>query len=192
MRYAIRYLSIAGLSLAAVFAPAQAGGETDRIDIILSYVEERAAGESDAAYKRGDFPRATQNLRFRNRVMPEYELVATDLIWMLLNIQYYDEMLAACQRFRVENPTNPDAGLPEAQFYWQKRAFARIPPILEPMLTVGKTPHPNTFRVLAHAYTRLGFHADSVRIWELYLKDAPDDAAAKRNLSRAKDKVRGN
>ena len=191
MRYAIRYLSIAGLSLAAVFVPAQAGDETDRIDIILSYVEERAAGESDAAYKRGDFPRATQNLRFRNRVLPEYELVATDLIWMLLNIQYYDEMLAACKRFRVENPTNPDAGLMEAQFYWQKRAFARIPSILEPMLTVGKTPHANTFRVLANSYSRLGFYADSVRVWELYLKQSPDDAAAKKNLNRAKDKVLG-
>ena len=191
MRFAIRCLSVAGLSLVAMYVPAQAGGETERIDVIMSYVEGRAADEADAAFDRGDFPRATQVLRFRNRVLPDYELVATDLVWMLLSVQYYDEMLATGKRFRLENPTNPDAGLMEAQFYWQKRAFARIPSILEPMLTVGKTPHANTFRVLANSYSRLGFYADSVRVWELYLKQSPDDAAAKKNLNRAKDKVLG-
>ncbi|MCH7904050.1 MAG: hypothetical protein IH944_05715 [Armatimonadetes bacterium] len=191
MRFVIRCLSIAGLSVAAIYVPAQAGDETNRIDVIMSYVEGRAADEADAAFNRGDFPQATQVLRFRNRVLPNYELVATELFWMLLSVQYYDEMLATGKRLRLENPTNPDAGLPEAEFFWQRKLYARIPPILEPMLTVGKTPHANTFRVLAHAYSKLGFHADSVRVWKKYLEIAPDDAAAKRNLSRARDKVRG-
>jgi hypothetical protein len=85
------------------------------------------------------------------------------------------------------NPQDPDAAFPEANFYFMKKAFAKVPVLLEPAIV--KKPHPNSYRILAHAYDRLKMYGDSKRVWQLYLKRFPDDGAAKQNLKRVSDKL---
>ena len=165
------------VATAAIPAVAQ-DGEPDerRIGQIMQFVEDRAAMETDAWYhEEGDYPRAIQVLRFRSRLRPHDEVIDTDLIWMLGNIKYEGERLAVATRFRLENPDNPDRGLPEAQVLWEYRMYFKIPPILEADIMRDPPPHGNTFRMIGHAYSRLGFHVDALRVWNQYLKHDPDD-----------------
>ena len=94
---------------------------------------------------------------------------------MLGNVKYEGERLAVAKRFRLENPDNPDRGLPEAQVYWGYRMYFKIPPILEDDIMRDPPPHGNTFSMIGNAYSRLGFHEDALRVWNQYLKHDPDD-----------------
>jgi hypothetical protein len=110
---------------------------------------------------------------------------------MLGNIELYDEQLAVAVEFRRNNPKYPDAPLPEAEFYFLKRAYAKVPNLLEAQLKLKPAPHPNVFRTLAHSYEKLSYFADSKRVWEAYLRSYPGDDAAKRNMERVTKKLRG-
>ena len=147
-----------------------------RVAQIMRYVESRADDETVGWYQDdGDYPRAIQNLRFRWRLRPWDEEISTDLIWMLGNIEYEGERLAVAMRYRKENPDNPDRGLPEAQVYFEFRMYFKIPSILEEDILRDPPPHGNTFRMIGHSYSRLGFHEDALRVWNQYLKHDQDD-----------------
>ncbi|MCH8979527.1 MAG: hypothetical protein IH945_09850 [Armatimonadetes bacterium] len=170
-------LTIALIGVAVMPVVAQEGEpDEDRIKEIMWYVEARAEAETVSWYRDdGDYPRAIQNLRYRWRLRPWDEEISTDLIWMLGNIKYEGERLAVAMRFRKENPDNPDRGLPEAQVYWEHKMYFKIPPILEEDILRDPRPHGNTFRMIGHSYSRLGFHEDALRVWNQYLKHDPDD-----------------
>jgi uncharacterized membrane protein YukC len=97
------------------------------------------------------------------------------------NIEQYDEELATYIRYRKQNPTDPDRTLPEAQFYYLKRSYAKVIDLLEP---IDKTKcHPNVWRMLATSYKKQKMFADSKRVWQAYIALHPDDLQAKRNLA---------
>ena len=147
-----------------------------RVAEIMAYVESRAANETNTWYQDvGDYPLAIQNLRFRLRLRPWDEEIGTNLIWMLGNIEYEGERLAVAMRYRKENPDNPDRGLAEAQVYFEYRMYFKVPPILEDDIMRDPPPHGNTFRMIGHSYSRLGFHEDALRVWNQYLEHDPDD-----------------
>ncbi|MBX7136035.1 MAG: hypothetical protein K1X67_25475 [Fimbriimonadaceae bacterium] len=161
---------------------------SNRLDQIWDAADERLVRQIDVWFKDGDYPRIIQLLQFRNELYPQDYEVATDLGWMLENVEDDEAAVAVYKRFRARNPGEKDAPYPEANYYFMKREFAKVPPLIEP--TIAKDPHANSYRILAHSYERMERYAESVRVWESYLKLHPDDGAAKNNLERVKGKLK--
>lgn len=149
----------------------------------------RISTEKNELFSDGEFPLAIHILSWEIEWRPnDYESV-TDLGWMYGNIERWDLELATYIRFRKAFPEWAEAYYPEAQFYFNKRVFKPVVTLLEPTLAFDVKPHPNSYRILAHSYDRLGFYKESLQTWEAYLKLAPDDAAAKVNRDKVKNKV---
>lgn len=164
--------------------------DSRRMAEIWDAVRTRLERQSDAWFDDGDYPRAVNSLRVMNTLWPnEYE-VATDLGWLLFSTEELDEELAVYVRFRKDNSKDPDASWPEANFYFRKKLYGKVPPLLEPSVSMKKHPHPNSYRILAHSYERLGLLKDSKRIWEALLMLVPSDEPAKNNLRRVENKLR--
>lgn len=177
----------------SAFAQAQAkepSTEEVRRSVIWDAAYNRLSDQSDLWFDDGDFPRIIQSLRFAYALYPNDYEVATNLGWMLQNIELHNEAIVVYTSFRRQNPNDPDASWPEANFWFRQGAYAKIPPILEPSIRLAQKPHPNTFRTLAHSYDRLKLFSDSVRVWRALIKLTPDDLTAKRNLERVEGKMR--
>ncbi len=181
---------VAGITALALSALALAqASPTDRQAAIWNEVETQMVQYVDSHFHEGDFPRVIQVLRFRYAMHPgDYE-VMSDLGWMLENTERHDEALSMYIRYRQTFPQRADAAYAEAEFYFRKKAYAKIPPLLEPELR--KVLPPNMYRVLAHSYERLGRLQDSMRVWDRYIGLAPEDQTAKNNRERVRGKIQG-
>lgn len=161
--------------------------QDERQQAIFDAYDSRIVNQTDRWFNDGDFPRCIQILRINHELKPfDYE-ITTDLGWMLGNIERPDEELQIYIDYRKAYPNYKDAALPEATFYFLKKMYDKIPPILEPKLDMK--PHPNNFRVLAHAYEKTGRLAESKATWEKYIKLMPGDDTAKNNLNRVIKKL---
>lgn len=162
-----------------------------RVDAIWNVAVDRINAQTDIWFEDGDFPRVINICKVMYSLYPADYEVATNLGWMLENIEKWDEALAVYIKYRSENPKDPDAAWPEANFYYMKKAYQKVPPILEPTMKMSRKPHPNSFRTLAHAYERMNQLQDSKRVWQAMIQTFPDDAPAKNNLNRVEKKLRG-
>ncbi len=160
----------------------------DRTKLIWDSVHSQLETQIDIWFEKGEFPKVVQLLRVQNLCEPSDYEVATNLGWMLENIEQWDEALSVYVRFRKQNPNDPDSAFPEANFYFAKKAYAKVPPLLE--TSIPMNPQPNAYRTLAHSYDKMNMYADAKRIWESYLKRFPDDGAAKVNLTKVTNKLR--
>lgn len=158
-----------------------------RQDVIWDVAHNRFVDQLDYWFEDGDFPRCVQLLRIMADLDPDDYDVATDLGWMLENIELDDEALAVYVRFRKDNPKDADAAFPEANYYFNQGLYAKVPSLLEGSLSMR--PHPNSYRILAHAYEKMGQLGDCRRIWSTYLKVNPADETAKANLRRVEGKL---
>lgn len=179
-----RAVSSAPTQLATLPVPKDA-----RIAEIWEAASDRLDRQQDVWFDAGDFPVVVQSLRVQASLRPSDYEVWTNLGWMQENIELYEDALATYIRFRNLNPTDPDRALPEAVYYDRKRLYAKIPSLLEPVLT--QKSHPNNFRLLARAYERQGMLKDSKRVWDRYIAIAPADLTAKVNLARVERKLAG-
>lgn len=162
--------------------------QNERQKAIDNAILNRISVQNDFWFDDGDYPRIIQLHRFAYEFAPsDYEL-ATNLGWMYGNLQMHAEELAIYTRFRRENQlTLADATFPEANFYFFRKAYAKVPPLLEGSLKLK--PHPNTYRILAHSYDRMGMMKDCVRVWSAYVKVYPQDPKGPVNLKRAEEKL---
>ncbi len=158
-----------------------------RQDAIWDVAHNRFVDQLDYWFEDGDFPRCVQLLRIMADLDPHDYNVVTDLGWMLENIEMDDEALAVYVRFRKDNPKSADASFPEANYYFGQKLYAKVPALLEG--TLAMKPHANSFRILAHAYEKMGQLSDCKRIWTTYLKVNPADETAKVNLRRVEGKL---
>ncbi|MBN8689662.1 MAG: hypothetical protein J0L72_02590 [Armatimonadetes bacterium] len=173
-----------GLTLVAT-ASAQSADEREQ-DIMFA-AHDAMSEQVDVWFHGTDFPRCIQLLYFQYEIdQHDYEL-ATNLGWLLESTDRHNEALAIYIRYRKDNLTDPDAALPEAQYYFMRKAYAKVPPLVEPAL--AKNPHPNMYRILAHSYEKMGMLGDCLRIWNKYLALNPSDLAAKKNRDRVKQKL---
>lgn len=186
-----RFWGILALGLVAGCAMATAQNGSKRVDAIWDYAVDRINRQTDDWFDNGDFPRVINLVRVMYALYPEDYEIATNLGWMLENVQKWDEALAVYIKFRTENPKDPDAAWPEANFYFSKKLYQKVPPILEPTLKMAAHPHPNSYRTLAHAYERMDQLADAQRIWKMYIRLAPSDEPARNNLARVEKRLRG-
>ncbi|MBX3118242.1 MAG: hypothetical protein KF784_04195 [Fimbriimonadaceae bacterium] len=162
----------------------------NRVEEIWDTAANRMSNQNDKWFKDGDFPKCIQSLRMLNLLFPKDEDIATNLGWLLESTEQQTEALAVYVRFRNQNPTDPNATYPEANFYFMKKAYAKVPPLLEKSIKRSPTPHANTYRILAHSYDRLGRLTDAKRVWQAYLKINPSDEAAKANLRKVENKIK--
>ncbi|MCW5936419.1 MAG: tetratricopeptide repeat protein [Fimbriimonadaceae bacterium] len=158
-------------------------------------IYQRAAGRmeelNDAWFRDGEFPRINQSLRFLVEADPRDEERASDLIWMLGNVEERTEAFAYAIRFKNANPDYADAAYYEAQLWFNAKAYTRVVPLLEPALRMTPPPHVNALRFLAHSYNRLGYYEDAVRVWDMVVHRNPNDGAAKKNRADILKKWRG-
>lgn len=185
-----RFWGVLVLGIAASSGFAQ-GAKASRVDAIWNHAVDRLNGQMDIWFEDGDFPRVINMCRVMYALYPADFDIATNLGWMLENVEKWDEALAIYIKFRTENVKDPDAAWPEANFYFMKRAYQKIPPILEPTMKMATKPHANNYRTLAHAYERMNQLQDSKRVWQQMINVFPNDGPAKTNLSRVENKLRG-
>ncbi len=193
-----RSLAAAAALLAAAAVPAQApeikdavGGASRRqLDgspqsLIEGAFQARLTSEVSQLFDDGDFPRATQIITVQTRHWPDDYERATDLIWMHGNMEHRSQELGEAARFRILNSGDPDAWYPEAQVHFLDRAYAYVIPIMAQAAKIsretGRPLQPNGYRILAHSFNRMEMYAQSLAVWDEYLKLAPNDEAGKRN-----------
>ncbi|HSI73066.1 MAG TPA: tetratricopeptide repeat protein [Fimbriimonas sp.] len=170
--------------LLAVCASAQ---DAKRIAAIWSAAEDRIAQQTDVWFEDGEFPMVIQLLKVHNALDPHDYEVATNLGWMLENVEEWDDAIETYSRYQSLNPQDPDKALPLANYWFMKRKYEKIPPLLD---TISDKAHPNSFRILAHAYERTKRLQDAESVWKRYLALHPNDATAKVNLTRVQKKIK--
>lgn len=173
---------LALISLVIAAHGKQVSPKVPRVAEIWKAADVRMNNQADIWFDRGDFPRALQVLKFRYAARPNDHELATTLGWMLENVKRDDEAVALYVRLRNKSAKEPDLAFPEANYYFRKKLYAKIPQILEP--TLSQNPHQNSYRILARSYEKLGQYADAIRVLQMLLKRFPDDLTAKANLER--------
>ncbi len=160
--------------------------DAKRVDAIWEAANDRMSSQIDIWFKDGEFPMAIQLLRVQADLKPADYDIATNLGWMFENIEEWDLAVETYAAYRKGNPKDPDAALPEAEYWFRKKKYEPVLPLLE---SISDKAHPNAFRVLAHSYERLGKLKESQGIWKRYIRLAASDLTAKRNLERVEKKL---
>ena len=161
----------------------------DRQAAIWSHAQGRIEQQMDIWFEDGDYPKVIQVLKIEANAFPNDYEVATNLGWMQENVEDYDAATRSYERYLKNNPKDPDASFPLASLYFRKKNYARVPALLEPAVKRTPPPHPNVFRTLAHSYERTDRLTESRRVWQSYIKIAPNDDTAKVNLRRVEKKI---
>lgn len=177
-------LAAMGSAQAAKKAPQAAKG---RVDTIMGFANDRMSTQIDAMFEEGDFPAVISLLRVQAEAYPSDYDVWTNLGWMQENIQAWDTALATYARYRRQNAGDPDSALPEATFYFNRKLYAKVPPLMEPAIK-GKC-HPNAFRILARSYEKQDMLGDAARVYKALTVRDPNDGTAKVNLKRVEGKL---
>lgn len=188
MKRCVIFVCCAALVAAAVAQSPQK--PIDRSKLILQIARERASRQNDAWFNDGDFPRAIQSLRVLHELFPHDYDLETDLGWMYENVEDYGSAISLYIAYRQGFPGDIDSEYPEAELYFRRKLYSKVPPLVEPALRRG-TKDPNSFRILAISYERLGLFQDSKRVWDAYLVVAPNDEQAKNNRERVEKKRTG-
>ncbi len=178
-------------ALISVVGAASQKPDPKRMEALWGAATDRLTKQDDAWFLVGDYPRIVENLRYMHELDPNDYETATNLGWMLENIERSDEALAVYIDYRKKNPNVGGSEFPEANFYYQHKLYSKVPPLIEPRIA-ARHATANTFRILAHAYEKLNLFSDAKRTWNEYIAVEPNDAAAKANLSRVDKKLLAN
>lgn len=163
-----------------------------QLSSLFLHARDRLQSEQDVAFDQGDYPRVIASLRLLAEARPRDEEIWSNLFWMLGNIEETGEAWAMMRVFARNNAKYTDARYHEAQLMYQRRAWAKVVPLLEPALQAEIPPKDSvTYRLLAQSYYRLGYYQDSIRVSQALLKRWPDDETAKANIRKAEEKIGG-
>ncbi|MCU0315277.1 MAG: hypothetical protein MUC92_01655 [Fimbriimonadaceae bacterium] len=165
------------------------GTNQEVVDEIFQAFRQTGSAQREVLFKDGDFPYIIDSLRLTVDLEPWNYEDFTNLGWMYGNLQRKDMELVTYIRFRQLNPDDIDAPYPEAQFYFFTSQSIQVINLLEPTIQQELKPHPNTFRLLAHSYRRLGMYRDALRVWDELLKVTPGDLTAKNQRNRMAERL---
>jgi len=157
---------------------------------ILDAARDRMSRQNDAWYRTGEFLPIIQSQEILVAVNPKDEETWDVLIWMYQNVEMPDLQWTATRRFASANPSYIDAKYYEANFMFAKKLYAKIPALLEPLISQSPPPDPNAFRFLAHSYNRMGYYEDALRVWDVYIKIKPKDLQAIANRKGVAEKMK--
>jgi tetratricopeptide (TPR) repeat protein len=166
----------------ALATSAAAQSSQERIDAIWAIATNRMIAQQNAWFEDGDFLACISVLGLEAKKWPKDYEIWTNLGWMQENVEEWDDALTTYDSYRKLNPQEPDNSLPEAQFYYMRKQYAKVPSLLES--AIKRPCHPNNYRILAWSYERMKKYSDAVRVWKVYLGTGANDAVAKRNLAR--------
>ena len=158
---------------------------------IWTSAHHRFVVQMDRWFEDGDYTRCIQLLRVMHEIDPHDYTTATDLGWMLGNIEEHDQELAVYKAYRLAYPEDPEAAYPEGELYFRQKKFDKVPPIIAS--TIAKKPHPNSYRILAHSYERLGRLLEAKEVWVKLIADYPNDRAvdtAQLHLKQVEEKLK--
>ena len=187
----LKHLGLAVCIAAACTAPAQKVTEQQRLDSIWYAASNRMAQQCDQWYSRGEILRCIQLLKIETTIFPyDYDSVSI-LGWFQQSTNDEAGELATYVAYRKSNPVDPLGPYLEAMYYYRKKLYAKVPPLLEPLMKLNPHPDANIYRQLAHCYEDMNLLADSKRIWQSYLSFTPNDVAARNNLNRVEKKLKG-
>lgn len=191
----MKILLVGLLAISPLVAPAQQepkkpDEETLRIQRLKTTMNDRFTAQGDAWFKDGHYLRVIELYRVRAELYPQYETAWSDLSWMLFNVKDLDGQLSTAVKFKEQNPDLADAAFMEGNWYFQKKAYLKTIEILEPTIWMKPAPHPNSFRVLAQAYRRIGMLEHAIKVWKEQLRLYPDDPTARANLQRAEEELK--
>lgn len=173
---------------AAQKAPPKKVEAPSRVDAIMEIANERLATQIDAFFDDGDFPATISLLKVQAEQYPADYDVWTNLGWMQENVQQWDAALATYVRYKRQNPKDPDAALPEATFYFNRRLYAKVPPLME--TAIKGSSHPNAYRILARAYEKQDMLGDALRVYKALTVRDPKDLTAQANVRRIEGKMK--
>jgi len=169
---------------------AMAGAAPDRVDAIWAYAQNRIDRQTDVWFDDGDFPATIAVLKVSSNLNPHDYDILTNLGWMQENIEQWDEAIKTYERYQRDNPQDPDRSLPIAQYYFMKKQYAKVPPLLASSIDGKAHPHPNVYRILATSYERLKQYSEAQKVLTKYIAVAPKDGQAKVNLARIEKKMK--
>ncbi len=159
-----------------------------RLDEIWDHVDNRVTAQLDLWFNDGYFPNVVSFLKVEYAYDPDNEDTMTNLGWMQENIDQKADAEATYKDYIAKHPANADASYSLAFMYFNtNKDYAGAVRVLEP--TLKNKPKPNSYRILAKAYEKMGKLHDSLRVYELYLKNYPGDGAAEMNIKRVKAKI---
>ena len=163
------------------------GGPQSQTEDILAYMRGRINRQNDAWFHDGDFVPVIQNQEILVQIDPQDEDTWSSLVWMYQNVEDPQMEWLTAKRFAAANPTYSDSNYYEALFLFRHRMYAKVPALLEPAIKFVPPADANCYRLLAHSYTRMGYLADSLRVWDAYIKINPNDGQAKVNRKKVAD-----
>jgi tetratricopeptide (TPR) repeat protein len=171
-------------------APVKAKGpqaSQARLNEIWDHIDNRFVDQSDVWFDDGEFPSCVAILKVQAAFSPDDYEMATNLGWMLENIERHDEAMAVYLDFGTRHPENGNAMYALGFGYYQKKDYANAIRVLEP--TLARNVGPNTYRTLARSYEMMQKPLEAIRVWELELKKFPGELAALANIKRVKAKL---
>ncbi len=176
------------MAFLSAFSFGQSDAEVEKILVAAS--RERMSQINDAWFHDGEYLPIIQSQYVLSQLNIHDEETWSNLAWMCQNTEQYDAQLAIVHKFSRLNSTYADGPYYEAQFYYLKKAFAKIPALLEPAIKLSPRPDDNAYRFLAHSYEKLGYLEDALRIWDMYIKLNPKDRVAVANRKKIQSKIK--
>lgn len=160
-----------------------------RAEQIYDLYRDQLAERADRFYHNGEYWNVISMLQLLLGIDPTDSQANADLVYYLRSVERFDLALTQAIRFRSENPSDENAAATEAEIYHVQRIWERIPAVLEPHLETTRS-RP-IFVLLMRSYEEMGLINEAIRVVETRLTRFPDDGAAKSNLNRLKEKLKG-
>lgn len=169
-------------------APLAAPG-AKRAEQIYDLYRDQIGERADRYYHNGEYWNVISMLQLLLGIEPADNQANADLVFYLRSVGRYDLALTQAIRFKQENPADKLAAETEAEIYHVERLWDRIPRLLEPHLETTRSRR--VFVLLMRSYEEMGLIKEAIRVVEARLESFPDDGAAKSNLNRLNEKLKG-
>jgi len=179
------------VALALLLSALACAQQSEAMSEIDEAFDNRLTQQSDKWFEDGVFPAIIHLLQVKQELHPLDEETATDLGWMYKNIERPELEWLTYAKYAKRNKDDRDHLYPLANFYFLAKSYVNVINVLQGIDKQSPPPHPNAFRLLAHAYSRMGLHKDSLRIWDAYIALAPNDDQAKNNRQKVADVISG-
>jgi len=163
--------------------------QTSRVDKIWDDAANIIDVKLDRIYHAGLYEECVVLLRVLRGMDPADADVASNLIFMLRNVERKDEAFAEAQRFFKQNPNSIAAAGELARFHFEKKQWQSVVTVLEP--SIARSSDIAGFTMLGRAYEELDRPKDALRIWTIRIKKQPEDPVARRNVDRLTRKLAG-
>jgi tetratricopeptide (TPR) repeat protein len=180
----MRFFAIATLVFFAALCPAQG-----RVDDMKAGYDREMDLLIDRYFHEGNYEKVAELLKTYTKRHPDDAQLSTNYAWMLFNIGKEGESILEGVRFVRDNPKSEIGKLQLAQQYFDRKLYARVPGILEPI--IGTTKAVQAFIMLGRSYEVLGLLKSALRVHEARAKLFPDDLVAKRQVDKVKQMLAG-